>query len=288
MQEFLKEGKSGDRFEFGKNWEKFLTLLNEDRIHEAEKSLQKMLGIESLSGRTFLDIGCGSGLFSLAARRLGARVRSFDYDLVSVECAKELKRRLFPDDNDWTIERGDVLEENYLRSLGQFDIVYAWGVLHHTGSMWQALENVDQLVAKEGVLFISIYNDQGAASRVWTNLKKFYNRSSKPIRFLTVLGVGVYWELRSFVARLLQFKSPFPFKYWRERKKDRGMSAWHDFVDWVGGYPFEVAKPEQIFDFYYWRGFELMKLKTCAGGIGCNEYIFHRKSSVTNSRQMRG
>jgi 2-polyprenyl-6-hydroxyphenyl methylase/3-demethylubiquinone-9 3-methyltransferase len=154
--------------------------------------------------------------------------------------------------------------------------------------MWQALERVDQRVAKEGVLFISIYNDQGAASRVWTAVKKFYNRSSKSVRFLTVLGVGVYWELRSFVARLAQRKNPFPFKYWRERKKDRGMSAWHDLVDWVGGYPFEVAKPEQIFDFYHGRGFELVKLKTCAGGIGCNEYIFRRKSTLTDWRPMSG
>ena len=282
------EDAKGNRFEFGKNWKRFLALLNEDRIHEAEKSLKKMFETEDLSGKTFLDIGCGSGLFSLAARRLGAQVRSFDYDLESVECTKELKRRFFPADNHWTIERGDVLDENYLRSLGEFDIVYAWGVLHHTGVMWQALENVDQLVAKQGVLFISIYNDQGAASRVWTVLKKFYNRSSKPVRLLTVLGVGVYREFRLFVARLGQRKSPFPFKYWRERKKDRGMSAWHDLVDWVGGYPFEVAKPEQIFDFYHGRGFELVKLKTCAGGIGCNEYIFRRKSTLTDSRPIRG
>jgi 2-polyprenyl-6-hydroxyphenyl methylase/3-demethylubiquinone-9 3-methyltransferase len=155
------EDAKGKRFEFGKNWKRFLTLLSEDRICEAEKSLKKMLEIENLNGKTFLDVGCGSGLFSLAARRLGARVRSFDYDLVSAECAKELKKRFFPDDNHWTIERGDVLDENYLRSLGEFDIVYAWGVLHHTGAMWQALEKMDRLVAKEGVLFISIYNDQG-------------------------------------------------------------------------------------------------------------------------------
>jgi 2-polyprenyl-6-hydroxyphenyl methylase/3-demethylubiquinone-9 3-methyltransferase len=284
----LKEDAKGKRFEFGKNWKRFLTLLNEERICEAENSLKKMLGTDTLNGKTFLDIGCGSGLFSLAARRLGARVRSFDYDQVSVECARELKRRFFPDDNNWVIDRGDILDEQYMKSLGKFDMVYAWGVLHHTGSMWQALERVDQRVAKEGVLFISIYNDQGAASRVWTAVKKFYNRSSKSVRFLTVLGVGVYWELRSFVARLAQRKNPFPFKYWRERKKDRGMSAWHDLVDWVGGYPFEVAKPEQIFDFYHGRGFELVKLKTCAGGIGCNEYIFRRKSTLTDWRPMSG
>jgi 2-polyprenyl-6-hydroxyphenyl methylase/3-demethylubiquinone-9 3-methyltransferase len=232
---------------------------------------------------TFLDIGCGSGLFSLAARRLGARVRSFDYDLVSVECAKELKRRLFPDDNDWTIDSGDVLDENYLRSLGQFDIVYAWGVLHHTGSMWEALENVAPRVKEGGKLFISIYNDQGKASRFWRILKKRYVHSSKPLKLVMVLGVGIYFEIRLFIARLIRLQDPLPFGRWKNQKKNRGMSVWHDLVDWVGGYPFDVAKPEEIFDFYFKRGFQLLKLKTCAGGRGCNEFVFIKENQVKNS-----
>jgi 2-polyprenyl-6-hydroxyphenyl methylase/3-demethylubiquinone-9 3-methyltransferase len=56
----------------------------------------------------------------------------------------------------------------------------------------------------------------------------------------------------------------------------RGMSKWHDLIDWVGGYPFEVAKPEQIFEYFRNRGFQMDKLVTCAGALGCNEYIFTR------------
>jgi 2-polyprenyl-6-hydroxyphenyl methylase/3-demethylubiquinone-9 3-methyltransferase len=52
------------------------------------------------------------------------------------------------------------------------------------------------------------------------------------------------------------------------------MSTRHDLVDWVGGYPFEVAKPETVFGFLRDRGFELRHLKSCAGGLGCNEYVF--------------
>jgi 2-polyprenyl-6-hydroxyphenyl methylase/3-demethylubiquinone-9 3-methyltransferase len=239
-----------------------------------------MLEIDGLSGKSFLDIGSGSGLFSLAARRLGAEVHSFDFDLLSVACTLELKRRYFPEDANWTIEQGDVLKVDYLKSLGQFDVLYSWGVLHHTGSMWQAFENVEPLVAEGGKLYISIYNNQGAASVFWTSLKKFYNRSSRPVKGLIVLAVGAYWETRSALSRLLRGKNPLLFKRWAERKKDRGMSMWHDLVDWVGGYPFEVAKPEEVFDFYRKRGFELMKLKTCAGGIGCNEYVFVKRKNV--------
>lgn len=138
---FEKEVVQGNRFEFGKNWTAFLKVLDEDRILTAEKSLQEMLGIESLNGKSFLDIGSGSGLFSLAARRLGATVYSFDYDPQSMACTQELKRRYFADDIHWIVEKKSVLDRKYLASLSQFDIVYSWGVLHHTGDMWQALEN---------------------------------------------------------------------------------------------------------------------------------------------------
>jgi 2-polyprenyl-3-methyl-5-hydroxy-6-metoxy-1,4-benzoquinol methylase len=275
----LKEVIQTDRFEFGENWSNFLKVLNEDRILEAEKSLQKMLELEDLNGKTFLDIGSGSGLFSLAARRLGAKVHSFDYDSLSVACTKELRRRYFPDDANWKVEEGNVLDGNYLKNLGQFDIVYSWGVLHHTGAMKQALEKVVPLVAGGGKLMISIYNNQGFASLFWTALKKFYNRSSKPLKWLIVLGAGAYFEFRWIIARLIKYGTASTSKYWPEKKKARGMSIWHDLVDWVGGYPFEVAKPEEIFEFYRKREFELVKLKTCAGGIGCNEYLFVRRQS---------
>jgi len=271
------EAKKAVRFEFGKNWQRFLSLLNEERIVEAEKSLKKMLEIDNLRGKSFLDIGSGSGLFSLAARRLGAIVYSFDYDPFSVACTLELKRRYFSHDTNWIIRQGDVLDVDYLNSLGQFDVVYSWGVLHHTGKMRQALENVAQLVGNGGKLFISIYNDQGPLSQFWKSVKDVYNCSPKPIKILIILLFGAFFETRSATMRILRWKNPLPFKYWKEKKKSRGMSVWYDLVDWVGGYPFEVAKPEEIFDFYRKRGFVLTKLKTCGGGLGCNEYMFIRE-----------
>lgn len=266
------------RFAFGSNWQRFLASLREERIAEAETSLRIMLGFDDLKGKSFLDIGCGSGLFSLAAMRLGARrAHSFDYDPNSVACAAELKRRYFPEMPHWEIEQGSVLDVEYLARLGTFDIVYSWGVLHHTGNMSSALQNVMIPVAGHGVLFIALYNDQGLRSRLWTRIKKLYNHD--PVsRLALTLFFGTFYAVWRFVKDLARLRDPR--ERYRDYKKSRGMSYFTDLLDWIGGYPFEVAKREDVVEFFEKNGFALLKLNSAGDGRGNNEFLFARNGPI--------
>jgi len=279
-----REVARGERFEFGGNWARFLSVLDEDRIAAAERGLQRMLQVARLDGLRFLDIGSGSGLSSLAARRLGARVHSFDYDPQSVACTNELRRRYFPGDAAWVVERGSALDTGYLQSLGMFDVVYSWGVLHHTGQMWDGLEHAVLPVAPGGKLFIAIYNDTGTQSRRWHAIKRMYNELPALARKPFAVAVTAPAELKAVAAAVLRRRPMEYVRSWTDYRRRRGMNKWHDIVDWVGGYPYEFATPDQIFDFYQARGFMLTKMKCGGVGLGCNEFVFERVHTIAADR----
>jgi len=260
------EGPATERFQFGENWTRFLSLVDEGHIAEACGRLAELVG--DISGKSFLDAGSGSGIHSLAAVRLGAsRVLSFDYDPKSVACTAEMKRR-FASTANWQVEAGSVLDEEYLRSLGQFDIVYSWGVLHHTGAMWKALELITIPVKEH--LVICLYADQGMVSRLWRLLKRSYVAQPWSRPAVTLASLIHLW-----LPKLLL--SPHRvISDWKNWKAKRGMSAWHDIVDWAGGYPFEFARPTDVIAFFLQRGFVLKAVRPFGRIIRMNEYVFER------------
>ncbi|OGT14850.1 MAG: hypothetical protein A3J49_10860 [Gallionellales bacterium RIFCSPHIGHO2_02_FULL_57_16] len=275
-----QEIEAGARFKFGANWARFLSMLDDERIAEAEASLKEMLGVASLDRQRFLDIGSGSGLFSLAARRLGATVHSFDFDPQSVACTQELKRRYFPGDNAWRVEEGSVLDRDYLEGLGQFDVVYSWGVLHHTGAMWLGIENaIGRVAGGEGKLFIAIYNDQGWKSHFWWFVKFFYNQLPRVLKVPFVTTAMAITNFLVIIKYTLKFKPMTAIAPLLRTRRERGMSAKYDEIDWIGGFPYEFASLETLTAYFKARGFSVINAKRNTG-LGCSEMVLQRTACV--------
>lgn len=259
------EIQRGERFRFGENWQRFLSVLDENRIAEAERSLTEMLHAPRLEGRSFLDIGSGSGLFSLAARRLGARVLSMDCDPASVSCTQNLKERFFcPSSPEWQIVRGSVLDRRFMSGLPRYDIVYSWGVLHHTGRMYEALENAVARVASGGMLYVALYRRTWLCP-LWKVEKRLYCISPSWIQralrasYQTTIG--------------LAYRLTHPGRVPR-----RGMDAERDLHDWLGGYPYESITPRALNRFMEVRGLHRREQHIKSEGVaftpGCDEYVF--------------
>ena len=265
------------RYEFGVNWQSYLRhSLNEERIAHATRSLQEFLGLDDLRGLRFLDIGCGSGLFSLAAIQLGAGVvESFDYDPQSVAAALELRSRFGIAGERWQVRRGSVLDPEFMATVEPADVVYSWGVLHHTGRMWDAIDTAAARVRPGGRFAISIYNRVDRfpdSSRMWWHLKRAYTRSPGLVRrFMEGVYIGNF-----VLTRLLTLRNPLAKMLDREGAGRRGMDFLHDVRDWLGGFPYEYAPSGEVLGHVRDRsGSELTKLVNWEGNA-CNEFLFRR------------
>lgn len=269
--------QSKERFGFGQNWQAYLKQISlKESLEEATKHSRKFLGLESLEGMRFLDLGCGSGLFSLMAYRMGAsEVVSVDLDPQSVACAKWLREEEGSPSN-WKVLQGSALDEKFLKDLGEFSVVYSWGVLHHTGNMKKALDLSAQMVSPGGFYYIAIYNRANpplpnifGRAAVWVPLKKAYNRGGNIVKKLLIY-LEIIRQFLVFTTRGKNF-----FTHIKTYQTNRGMSWYRDVVDWVGGHPYEAATPGELFDLLKPHQMILTNLISTES-LACNEFLYRR------------
>ena len=258
-------------FSFGRNWDRYIReSFSEERVEISRRQLLEFLGLPGLEGKSFLDIGCGSGIHSLAAFRAGAsRIVSMDVDPFSVRATQTVREKA-GSPSGWEILEGSVLDTEYVSRLEPADIVYSWGVLHHTGNLWEAVRNAAGRVPPGGLFHIAVY-EKTAESPYWIDVKRRYNAASPARRRLMELS----YVYRTF----LRTKSPayllHNFRYIRDYRALGGMAFWTDVRDWLGGWPYEPATPAEVTGFCEETlGLRTVKVK---GGEANVEYLFARE-----------
>lgn len=265
----------GERhYEFGKNWTRYVKrAFDDERVEIAKRHLLAVIERSDLRGLDFLDIGCGSGIHSLAAFRAGAgRIHGFDYDPDSIT-ATSIVRTYAGTPTNWAVERGDVLDENYINSLGKWNFVYSWGVLHHTGDVWRALENAQTTVAEGGLFYIALYSaDVQTDPEFWLRIKQEYNQAGQLKRWRME-----WWYVWVYVMDRRIGRLPDLIKRIVQHRIGRGMSFFADVRDWLGGWPMQFVHDGEVVDFLEGKhGLKLVKIKT---GEANTEFVFKREAS---------
>jgi 2-polyprenyl-6-hydroxyphenyl methylase/3-demethylubiquinone-9 3-methyltransferase len=258
-----------DTFSFGRNWDRYIREhFSDGRVDTSKRQILEFLGVP-IEGKSFLDIGCGSGIHSLAALRAGAsRVVSIDVDPYSVRAARTVREKAGSPD-EWEILEGSVLDRDFMSRLAPAEIVYSWGVLHHTGNLWDAIRNAAAKALPGGLFYIALY-EKTAESPYWIDVKRRYNEAS-PSRRRIMEWAYVY---RTF----LRTKSPAylcrNLRYMRNYRTLRGMDFWTDVRDWLGGWPYEPATAEEVTGFCEGiLGLSTVRVKAGEANI---EYLFRR------------
>jgi 2-polyprenyl-6-hydroxyphenyl methylase/3-demethylubiquinone-9 3-methyltransferase len=261
------------RFGFGRNWKDYIEKrLSDERVETSRKHMLEFLGVDDLRDRTFLDIGCGSGLHSLAALRSGAReIFAFDYDADSV-AASTFCHRYAGSPQNWRIVQGSVLDETFMTGVPQADIVYSWGVLHHTGDVWRAIRNAAGRVPVGGLFYIALYSADVQrppyTAEFWLDTKQEYLRSGwlgqRRLEWWYIWNFYLGKDMRqlpAFVRRVIDYR------------KNRGMDIMADLRDWLGGWPMEFVYDQEAVRFCETMGLKLEKMKT---GEANTEFLFRR------------
>ncbi len=271
-------------FAFGKNWASYARSIGRREIDEAVAALSRLLGGERLDGKRFLDIGSGSGLHALAAFELGAvEVVALDIDPDSVETTRAMLAAHVPD-KPVQVAQASVFDLSPAQ-YGRFDVVYSWGVLHHTGDMLRAIRTAAMLVDEGGRFVFALYR-RIWMDAFWRREKRWYAKTSPQNQararalYVALFRLG----LRITGQRFADYVAAYT--------QHRGMDFHHDVHDWMGGWPYESILAQEVESLMNELGFtrlyELVAPGLIGGrrvgvlGSGCDEYVYRRVSGGTN------
>jgi 2-polyprenyl-6-hydroxyphenyl methylase/3-demethylubiquinone-9 3-methyltransferase len=267
--------KSSRHYSFGKNWLEYSQSINSIHVDHVTSDLSRLLNLKDLTQKSVLDIGCGSGVHDVGFYQLGCRnLTAIDYDQDCITATNQTLEKFCPG-SGYKILQGDILSSK-TQSLGKFDIVYSWGVLHHTGNLLEAICKASTLVAREGHLAIALYR-KTLMCGFWKAEKRLYSRLPRIFqRFLELIYISFF-----SIALLFTQKTSIT-NYIESYSSKRGMNFFADVKDWLGGYPYESISPHELRKLMSSLGFRQVyslegNSRIGIFGSGCDEFLFQKK-----------
>jgi SAM-dependent methyltransferase len=196
----------GDNLLSDRNWRE-----NVDKFILDELQMTR----EQIRGKRVLDAGCGQGRWSYGFIKLGATVRGIDTSVSAIKYANEHLKRTTPPARFCVL---NVLDERQLSKVfnnAEFDIIWCWGVLHHTGDPEKGFDNLVKLLKPGGTIHLYLYGKKSFVNKFWRRvfnvmpLDKRKRLAERMARLQTLVGkiklnkvtrfpVGAFYNLFPF------------------------------------------------------------------------------------------
>jgi 2-polyprenyl-3-methyl-5-hydroxy-6-metoxy-1,4-benzoquinol methylase len=176
----------------------------EARKYFVEPHIPHFAQFERWRDKRVLEIGCGIGTDTINFARHGARVTAVELSGRSLEIAQQ-RAAVFGLEHRVRFYKGDAEQLTSFVPIEAYDLVYSFGVIHHTPHPERILREIRSYMRPGSMLRIMLY----------------HRRSWKALWILLTYGKGRFWRLRELVARHSEAQSGCPVTYTYTRREAR-------------------------------------------------------------------
>jgi len=203
----------------------------EARKYLVESHIPGFAGFEAWKGKKVLEIGCGIGTDTISFARHGAQVTAVDLTSKSLDVARQ-RAQVFGLEDRIRFFQADAERLSDYVPIEQYDLVYSFGVIHHTPHPERVVEQLRRYVGPDSTVKIMVYNR-------W---------SWKVLWVLFVYGKGQFWKLDRLIAEYSEAQTGCPVTYSYSRRDGRRLLENHGFrvTDVMADHIFPYSIPEYV------------------------------------------
>jgi 2-polyprenyl-3-methyl-5-hydroxy-6-metoxy-1,4-benzoquinol methylase len=201
----------------------------EARKYFVEPHIPRFAEFDRWNGKKVLEIGCGIGTDTINFARAGAQVTAIDLTEQSLEVARQ-RAKVFGLEDRIRFLQANAEKLSETVPVERYDLVYSFGVIHHTPDPSRVLDEIRKYVTPESTVKVMVYNR-------W---------SWKVLWILLAYGKGRIWKLDRLIADYSEAQTGCPVTYSYSRSEGRQWFENHGFhvtdimVDHI--FPYEIAE----------------------------------------------